>query len=109
MDEEEKKKRESQRESVDERVSERDRVVFVSLLLHRAGVKAEGWGVQTGWGIAEVGLFDPQEWCSVLSLLVFAGAAALVSHQQDRDEEDAKDREGVEEYEVEEGVVGTNH
>lgn len=72
-------------------------------------MKAEGWGVQTGWGIAEVGLFDPQERRSVLALLVFAGAAALVSHQQDRDEEDAKDREGVEENEVEEGVVGTNH
>lgn len=83
--------------------------MFVSLLLHRARVKAEGWGVQTGWGIAEVGLFDPQERRSVLALLVFAGAAALVSHQQDRDEEDAKDREGVEENEVEEGVVGTNH
>lgn len=83
--------------------------MFVSLLLHRARVKAEGWGVQTGWGIAEVGLFDPQERRSVLALLVFARAAALVSHQQDRDEEDAKDREGVEENEVEEGVVGTNH
>lgn len=83
--------------------------MFVSLLLHRARVKAEGWGVQTGWGIAEVGLFDPQERRSVLALLIFAGAAALVSHQQDRNEEDAKDREGVEENEVEEGVVGTNH
>lgn len=89
--------------------SQSETVVFVSLLLHRARVKAEGWGVQTGWGIAEVGLFDPQERRSVLALLVFAGAAALVSHQQDRDEEDAKDREGVEENEVEEGVVGTNH
>ncbi len=101
----EEKQRASQRESVDER----DRVTFVSLLLHRAGVKAEGWGVQTGWGIAEMRLFDPQERRSVLALLVLAGAAGLVAHQQDRDEEDAEDREGVEEDEVEEGVVWTNH
>ncbi len=81
----------------------------MSLLLHRAGVKAEDWGVQTGWGIAEMRLFDPQERRSVLALLVLAGAAGLVAQQQDRDEEDAEDREGVEEDEVEEGVVWTNH
>lgn len=72
-------------------------------------MKAESWRVQTGGGITEVGLFDPQEGSSVLTLLILTGAAALVTHQKDGDEEDAEDRERVEEDEVEEGVVGTNH
>lgn len=72
-------------------------------------MKAESRGVQTGGGIAEVGLFDPEEGSSVLALLILTGAAALVTHQQDSDEEDAEDRERVEEDEVEERVVGTHH
>lgn len=78
-------------------------------LLHRTGVKAESGGVQTGGGIAEMGFFDPKEGSSVLALLILTGAAALVTHQKDGDEEDAEDRERVEEDEVEEGVVGTHH
>lgn len=56
-----------------------------------------------------MGLFYPQERRSILALLVLAGAPALVTHQQDRDEENAEDGEGVKEDEVEERVVGTNH
>lgn len=72
-------------------------------------MKAESRGVQTGGGIAEVGLFDPQEGSTVLAFLILTVAAALVTHQQDGDEEDAEDRERVKEDEVEERVVGTHH
>lgn len=53
--------------------------------------------------------FNPQERGAVLAFLALAVVPALVAHQQQGDEEDAEDGEGVEEDEVEEGVVGAHH
>lgn len=53
--------------------------------------------------------FNPQEGGTVLALLALAVVAALVAHQQQGDEEDAKNGEGVKEDEVEEGLVGAHH
>ncbi|KAG7244090.1 hypothetical protein INR49_005761 [Caranx melampygus] len=78
-------------------------------LVNRAGVQAERRWVQTGGGVTEVRLFNPQEGGTVLALLAFAVVAALVAHQEHGDEEDAEDGEGVEEDKVEEGVVGAHH
>lgn len=78
-------------------------------LVDRAGVQAERGRVQAGGGVTEVGLFNPQERGAVLAFLALAVVAALVAHQQHGDEEDAEDGEGVEEDEVEEGVVGAHH
>lgn len=53
-------------------------------------------------------LFDPQQGHPVLALRVLAGASALEPHQEDGDDQDAEDGEGVEEHEVEEGVIGAD-
>lgn len=81
----------------------------VPRLVNRAGVQAECRWVQTGGGVTEVRLFNPQEGGAVLAFLALAVAAALVAHQEQGDEEDAEDGEGVEENKVEEGVVGAHH
>lgn len=48
-----------------------------------------------------MGLFDPEQWRAVLAFLILVRTPALVAHQQNSDEQDAKDGEGVEENEVE--------
>lgn len=53
-------------------------------------------------------LFDPQQGDPVLALRVLAGVSALEPHQEDGDDQDAKDGEGVEEHKVEEGVIGAD-
>lgn len=53
-------------------------------------------------------LFDPQQGDPILALRVLAGVSALEPHQEDGDDQDAKDGEGVEEHKVEEGVIGTD-
>lgn len=78
-------------------------------LVDRAGVQAERRWVQTGGWVTEVRFFNPQEGGAVLAFLALAVAAALVAYEQHGDEEDAEDGEGVEEDEVEEGVVGAHH
>lgn len=72
-------------------------------------MQAERRWVQTGGGVTEVRLLNPQEGGTVLALLALAVVAALVAHQEHSDEEDAEDGEGVEEDKVEEGVVGAHH
>ena len=71
-------------------------------------VDAEDRRLQASGGIVEVRLFDPQQRHPVLPVRVLAGAPALEAHQQDGDDEDAKDGERVEEDEVEERVVGAD-
>lgn len=56
-----------------------------------------------------MGLFNPEQRCAVLAFLILVGAPALVAHQQNSDEQDAKDGEGVEEDEIEKRVVGAHH
>lgn len=53
-------------------------------------------------------LFDPQQGNPILALRVLAGVSALEPHQEDGDDQDAKDGEGVEEHKVEEGVIGAD-
>lgn len=53
--------------------------------------------------------FNPQEGGAVLAFLALAVAAAFVAHEQQRDEQDYEDGKGVEEDEVEEGLVGAHH
>lgn len=78
---------------------------FLPSLLHRAWVEAKGWGVQTGRRVTQVGFFNPEQWCAILAFLILAGAPALVAHQQNSNEQNAKDGEGVEENEIEKRVV----
>lgn len=53
--------------------------------------------------------FNPQQGGAVLAFLALAVAAALVAHEQQRDEQGGEDGEGVEEDEVKEGLVGAHH
>lgn len=53
-------------------------------------------------------LFDPQQGNPILALRVLAGISALKPHQEDGDDQDAKDGEGVEEHKVEESVIGAD-
>lgn len=53
-------------------------------------------------------LFDPQQGDPILALRVLAGVSALEPHQEDGDDQDAKDGERVEEHKVEEGVIGAD-
>lgn len=53
-------------------------------------------------------LFDPQQGDPILALRVLAGVSALEPHQEDGDDQDAKDRERVEEHKVEEGIIGAD-
>lgn len=66
-----------------------------------------GW-VQTRGRVTEVGFLDPQQGGAVLALLALAVVAAFVAHRQQGDEQDGKNGEGVEEDEVEEGLVGAH-
>lgn len=77
-------------------------------LVYGSWVDAEHGGLQASGGVVEVWLFDPQQGYPVLPVRVLAGIAALEAHQQDGDDEDAKDGERVEEDEVEEGVIGAD-
>lgn len=52
-----------------------------------------------------MGFFNPKERGAVLAFLALAVVAALVAHRQQSDEQDAKNREGVKEDEVEEGLI----
>lgn len=71
-------------------------------------MQAERGRVQTRGRVTEVGFLDPQQGGAVLALLALAVAAALVAHRQQGDEQDGEDGEGVEEDEVEEGLVGAD-
>lgn len=53
-------------------------------------------------------LFDPQQGDPILALRVLAGVSALEPHQEDGDDQDAKDGERVEEHKVEEGIIGAD-
>lgn len=65
-------------------------------------------GLQASGGVVEVWFLDPQQGHPILPVGVLAGVPALEAHQQDGDDKDAKDRERVEEDEVEERVVGAD-
>lgn len=54
-------------------------------------------------------LFDPEQRRTVFAFLILVGTPALVAHQQNCNEQDAKDGKGVEENEVEKRVVGAHH
>lgn len=72
-------------------------------------MQAERRGVQTGGGVAEVRLLNPQQGGAIFALLALAVVATLVANDQQGDEEDAEDGERVEEEEIEEGLVGARH
>lgn len=78
-------------------------------LVDRAGMQAECRWVQTSGRVTQVGLFNPQEGGTVLAFLALVVVATLKAHEEQRDEEDAEDWEGVEEDEIEEGLIGTYH
>lgn len=77
-------------------------------LIHGSWVDTEDWWLQAGGRVVEVRLFDPQQGDPVLALRVLARVPALEPHQENGDDQDAKDGEGVEEHKVEEGVVGAD-
>lgn len=77
-------------------------------LVHGSWVDAEDWRLKASGRVVEVRLFDPQQGDPVLALRVLAGVSALEPHQEDGDDQDAKDGEGVEEHKIEEGVVGAD-
>lgn len=56
-----------------------------------------------------MGFFNPEQRCSVLAFLILVGTPALVAHQQNCDEQDAKDGEWVEENKIKKRVVGAHH
>lgn len=78
-------------------------------LVNRAGMQAERRWVQTGGRVTQVGLFNPQKRSPILAFLALVVVATLKAHEEQSDEEDAEDWEGVEEDEIEEGLVGTYH
>lgn len=72
-------------------------------------MQAERRWVQAGGRVTQVRFFNPKKWGTILALLALIVVATLEAHKEQSDEEYAEDWEGVEEDEIEEGLIGTHH